>query len=320
MQYKNFTRTYDLTSLEPYINLNNFRSFLSNISVEVLTPVHEKPYIPSNILYDNGKFYYVNAAPKGFANSKTIGDFQIALRKNLSLNTMDYNIEDIDCLGQSCGIYCVGPQPTLRKLRSRVQKGYEKSIKLYSYAEKNVITKVQTSASVQLKVGNININKLHLIQPKCQINLVYKSACYGCNTKPYLLFQASQIIQEGAVEFQSNCTFSHNYLSCNVEKFKLEYKFFETYCYLYIDEFNKTIYVENLEKFEGAIEFQQPLHSSPSSSIMENMRDLTQSETFITTIMSTISCIFTLSAFGFIARILLKIYEIRSANKQANII
>lgn len=315
---KNDTRMYELDSLKPYFNLNEFKSFLSRKSFEVLEPVHEKPYIQSNILKDSGQVFSTQAAAKGFPNSYTIGDFQIALKNNFSLSTMTYNVVDIICEGQSCKTECVGPPSSLRIFRDRVSKGLEKPIKFYKGTGTQIITKHPTSASVQLRIGNINANKLHLIPAKCKIHLVYKSACTGCNSKPYLLFQASEIIEEGALEFESNCTFAHNYVSCNTQTYTLEYKVFKSYCYMFIKSTNQSFFIENLERFEGKIEYHHPSYSSDSNLMSENFKGLMKSETFLTSVLSSISFVLTFSFFTLIVRILLKIYEISRINRQTN--
>lgn len=73
-------------------------------------------------------------------------------------------------------------------------------------------------------LGNVDIANLHLIPANCKVQIVGKYGCTGCNDIPYIVLKTEEILEKGALNFVSNCTFIEKSIGCTTELQKLRLK------------------------------------------------------------------------------------------------
>lgn len=263
-EYKNITENVLINARQPTYNLNDFRKLKQEISFDFSEPTFEHEVSSNMLLKDQELFYAVDASPLDHPSKELIGDFQINLNEEDNSLTSKFPLFDIKCQVGSCNVNCPSPIPQLELFREKVKANAIQSMHASEVHTDNIVLQVPAIGSVPMSLGNVNVKNAKITQGRCIIDVVEQYSCYGCNRRPFVKVQASEILSEGIMSFLSNCSFSRPYFSCSEGDFLMEYNQFDEYCKVEIPIINSTFVIINKNKFEGRVFFK---HERSSSSI-----------------------------------------------------
>lgn len=280
--YKNLTETKHITVRDTTYNMHNFMDFEQKISFDFSEPSFEEGLLSDMIINDANIYYEAYASPLDHPTQKLLGDVQINLNSQTSAKNMKYPVFDIKCYTSSCYAHCPTPVPQLETFRYKVRGGFTQPLKKFEVFKNSIMVYQQSFGVVPMTIGNLDVKNAILTQGNCEIHVVEKYACYGCNSRPYIKLQASTIVTDGTMQFNSNCTFTKPYISCGESDYVLEYHNYNEYCRIEIPTTNTSFVVFNKEIFEGKVHFHHE-RGSVSTTRAVNPGSIFSSHNFIDT-------------------------------------
>lgn len=147
----------------------------------------------------------------------TIGEIQVDTQnRNMTIDNSVFS-----CHVNNCEPTCTFDEPSMSRFLRNIKnyKGYDIS-KIINNG--NVVEYIRVvKPSMMVGMGNVDFRNLYIFPSKCKLSVVMTYGCTGCSEDPYIIIQAYDIIQEGILEYNSNCTFDTNYLSCNDEPYSI---------------------------------------------------------------------------------------------------
>lgn len=302
-----------------YMNVNNPTVSLVNTDIKNIKelPMYVTSFTSENenrynsVIIYKGTPYNFMSSEINFPMRDLIGDYQI----DLNNVTRTYDTVNILCRVAGCKPDCEAPEPKIRRFSRINKKQYEIGKYKIMNNKRTIEARYRTKALINMLIGNIDINNLHVIPAKCQIDMVMTYACEGCKTKPYVIFKPYKIANQGIVPFESNCTFDSTYISCNPEEYKLSLLDGNRVCSMYLIPFNKTYTINFNYTFLGTLlPFETLMSRGQESDIIGA---ITKSESFWNGLVNTITG-FTL--LGLVSAVILRAVKIIGYIKVAKLI
>lgn len=269
VKYKGIVRKSMLNVNNPTIDVSDLNiPNIKELPIYVTSFNSERSNVENGVVMSSEGLINTRVSMLNLPENDIIGDYQIDL-KNI---TRTFDIENVKCTSTSCRPICTISQPKIQRVLSVYKQ--ENLIKDYKYYSSKTIVeyKQNVNSLVNIMIGNIDLNNLQITPAKCSINLEMTYSCSGCNIRPYAIFRSSGIITEGTVPYDSNCTFTKRYLSCNSEVYKMELLDNRDVCYLHIIPFNQTLHLYFNYTFIGSmIKFDTVISSDYSLDIIDHI-------------------------------------------------
>lgn len=312
---------YKGRKLATALNVNKPSSHLTDLMTNVVKeiPIYvtnfaATTYHDNNFVIDlDGVLFPTEASELNMPETDKLGDYQLDLKKN----TDTFNGHVIKCDQRNCKGNCFHPEPKIR----RVQKNAKKMPK--DTDERSLINngrtievKTYVKGMTTIMIGNIDIVNLQVIPASCRISVVSTYACDACNQKPYAIFQAYEVKQEGIIPFVSNCTFDRDYLSCNTEYYTLELTDQSSICNLYLPSLNSTLLLNFDYEFLGGLDLSKTINSIESAS--ESAKRVLRDSRFWNGLLSSFTTLTMIGVGASIIVKILKLFKAQSVIKEVN--
>ncbi|QBK47218.1 glycoprotein precursor [Anopheles triannulatus orthophasmavirus] len=306
---------YEGKMIKHKVNINNPRvnlnGLMDGVPLYITSFDAETVQIPNGLLLYKNEGYQLKTSTINMPETDIIGDYQISLDKK----TYAINEHNIDCKVESCRVLCRAPESKMtRFIRSR-EKALSTKVRSIGDMYK-VETQRKVSAVVRVLIGNVNLNNLQVERAQCKIEMIGTYSCIGCSQDSYAIFQAHNIKSEGILPFNSNCSFSKDYLSCSESPYELTLTTMKKSCYIYIPSTNDTLYINFDFSFKGALDPSKPIYNVESE--VEIMKSVMTSQSFITGLLSTFTMFGMASIIMSVILRVLQVVEFKKLNKEVN--
>lgn len=311
VNYNNLERVYVFNSNNPeqVLNVNMIKDKVS-IPIIITNFMSEDINIGQSIIELDNIFYSVKSSDKNMPEEGIIGDYQLSL----DMGSQTFNNVGVKCQSMDCEYICSYPEPAI----SRVQKNIKNVLRhndVIRY-QNHIMVKTGLVGSVTLMMSNVKIDSLFLKRPQCDINVLSTYGCIACEDLPYAIMSASNIKEEGAVQFESNCTFTTSHLSCNPELYKLTLADNDEYCRINIGSLNKSIVLHFDYMFLGTL---KPIYTMlGKDTALDVIKNIATNEDFIYSLSKTaLYCSAIGSMIGIIVR-MVRFYIVTNSIAKSN--
>lgn len=188
----------------------SFRGMVISVSENA-----NEPLSPTIIELDNSAFVEISAAPLGHPVKGLIGDYQKA-----DDGSTVYDTSILSCKSTMCNLICSAQSPM-----DTLSKYYRFPSATFTgiYSLSGIfVRRVSMSGIVNIVTVLNASDTLQLDTPSCDLTNTYAYGCSGCTIPASIGFVASDIKQTGIMQFNSNCSFSQDYLMCQKAKYELK--------------------------------------------------------------------------------------------------
>ncbi|CAB3241801.1 unnamed protein product [Arctia plantaginis] len=180
-----------------------------------------------------------------------IGDIQLEKEGNKII----FHDDQIDCSTDACTVKCSTNEPALDRLTPRSPYKIDRSLvkKMEIYGRYWLSYSYRAAGHATLAFGNVELKELIVEKPHCELKAVMSYACEACLEQPRVTIASYNVKTEGALEFESNCTWDRQYLSCNLEMYEIKQLSMNRFCNIYIPVINKTMMITFEYEYRGTL-------------------------------------------------------------------
>nr|WCJ14326.1 MAG: glycoprotein [Aedes japonicus bunyavirus 2] len=252
LTYKNKTNNYSLNVNNPRFDLSAIDT--NRVSILVNGFSAQEDILDNYYLFADGSFYNTDASMINMPETDKIGDAQVDLHKT----KMIYNENAITCTTHSCKTLCTTGEPRIRRMLRRLGN-YNKHEGVFIGDKHTALTSYKINGLVRVMIGNVKLNSLRVMRPRCKLTMIGSYSCVGCMIKPYAVIQASEISEPGILEFNSNCTFDTEYISCSQEPVRISPLDGNKHCNIYVGVLNVSLTIDFEYGFVGSLDPSIPI-------------------------------------------------------------
>lgn len=238
----------DANKVDSVVNSADFYN-LNDLPITIASYMSENFIVEDHLIKFYDKFYKIKAAEKDFPVIGEIGEYQISLDNK----TRTYPEFVMNCKAISCKGTCGAPKQSIARLETSELADKVVLNRILEYPDTKIIVEHFKRANIGLMIGNLEITNLHIAPAKCEIDLIAKYGCTGCNSLPYIVLKSESIIENGILKFLTNCSFVEKVISCTtkLQKLRLENRYEN--CYIHFPHINKTINFKMTYEFLGGL-------------------------------------------------------------------
>lgn len=272
-----------------------FKGLVISVSENAIEPIGS-----TVVELTDSTFIDIEVSPIGQPIKGLVGDYQLS-----DDGSTTYDMNNIVCKSTMCSLVCDTQSP-MDQL-AKYFKYPDSTFTGVNSAEGGLIRRKPMSGIVNVVTVMNASDTLKLDTPTCDITNTYAYACTGCSLPSSVGFVASDIKQTGIMQFNSNCSFSQDYLMCQKTKYELKVVGSPEYCSLsFVDEkprnLNYTFVIKIEYTFTGQLYKLNYIQSSSN-----NVQDIQSSLTNLATSPSFVNGVYVSAGLSAISLLVFKI-------------
>lgn len=303
VSYKGYSKKITLNTNNPRYDLNDiFNKIMNHMPIQITAVSYEKLYIRGSMVEHNLTYFNIDASPHNMPIENMIGDLQISTIDN----TFTFYKKEIDCSTDSCVVKCLINEPSIRRLKtnSPYMVDLRDISKITAFGEDWIAYRTRVAGHIGITFGNVELKELIVEKPHCMIDILMKYACTSCLEQPRIILSSSNIKKEGALPFDSNCTWNRDMLSCNYDLYEVIQISREKNCRITIPLINVTLDIDFEYEYRGSLTAMKSIKAETAIDILDSM---VRDPSFYITLITSLSGFLTITA---ISTILLKMARI----------
>jgi hypothetical protein len=298
--------TNNLNANNPSLNLNDHDIHNANLPMTISSFMAEDLMVDDFVVVIDNAAYGVQASKKNQPAHEMIGDFQV----DTYGKSQTFALSKLNIIQHNCKLSTQLQEPTISRLLRDKSKTKKYDNINFIMGKENLDVKTRVMGTVQVYTHGRDFQNVYVKKPECKIDLVMTYGCKACNELPYAVFQAYDIKEPGVLPYESNCTFTKNYLSCSQDPFSLTLNGNYPACTIFIPDLNITIKFDVDYKYLGTL---SPMRlMSPKEGTLDAMISALFSGDVLSTIAKT-TLIATLTST--VITMVVKVFQVFAAKK-----
>ncbi|QXL90807.1 glycoprotein [Pectinophora gossypiella virus 2] len=267
IKYKGITKHIKLNTNNPTYNLRDFNiEGFKEMPVFINSMNYEKPYLKRSVIMIDRTGYATEASEMNMPVKNTIGEYQMSLDKS-SYTTYT---SDPKCYVSSCNVSCVFDTPAVDRIEAMTSAKIPVGQLFYS-GESVLKRLIPIMVTANLVLGSVELDSLYISPSHCKLSVEQSYACIGCDTKPQAIIKAYDIKNEGLLEFESNCSWTSNMMSCNPEPYIITLEQNSDICFVHLPTINQTIIINFEYIFTGKLSLLRTYYSESVGEAFETL-------------------------------------------------
>lgn len=133
------------------------------------------------------------------------------------------------------------------------------------------LTLNRVSGNVNIAFGNVDLKELIVKKPHCNIDIVMTYACTYCLEQPIAVLSSHNVLSEGSLPYESNCTFNKPLLSYNLEMYEITQISKNKYCRIFVPLLNQTIDLSFEYEYKGELTNMKSIKAETMTDIMSSI-------------------------------------------------
>ncbi|CAK1587381.1 unnamed protein product [Parnassius mnemosyne] len=225
--------------------------------------------ISKNIVREyKNNYYNLDVSPHNLPIANMIGDIQISDDKKVIFHT-----DNIDCSIDSCVVKCILNEPSINRLLDRSPYKVDPEIihKMTTFGEKWIMYKQRVAGHVTISFGNVELKELVVEKPHCSVEIVMNYACLSCLELPKVVIASKGLVREGALTYESNCTWDHDLLSCNSQMYEIKQLYIHPICRIHIPILNQTIDINFNFEYRGTLTIMKSIRAETTLDVISTI-------------------------------------------------
>lgn len=270
----NFER-YFLSTGNPTVDKQHFIE-LNNVNL-VQEPVADKLII----LGEERMAYLMEGSEQSQPMPHALGDFQIQLKGNASI----FPAEKVSCMAQGCLTQC----KTSKSFMSSFDFSNRPTVPFSVITPDLVHTYIHRRGFVSIAMKLTDLDHLLLVRASCDFEILFSQGCTGCDQPTPIIFQATKILEDGVLQFHSDCEFESYLIPCQNEPTAIHMYGNPRICKLDFRSINKTIIIKPDYIFKGNLSTTDSMMVEGLSYITEGANLLSANPNFVTGLVSSMA-------------------------------